>query len=221
MKNDQSGFTIAEVVISTVLVAGMVAVITGFGLTTLRSYSINAARAEILSDVNLALEVINRDIRLSANVDVNNRWEDSYAPNAPENELSWESSNSVLVLATAAIDEQRNIIFVDTSNYITEKNNHIYYVQNGELRRRVIASPYEGNSASSTCPPSQATETCRPDSVFAENVTSFVVQYIDRQGEVTTPENARAVEVTLGLSAERFGQNIEVLQDARMVFRNE
>lgn len=221
MKHDENGFTISEVVIATVLVAGMVAIITGFGLTTLRSYSINAARAEILSDANLAIEVINRDIRLSANVDENNRWEDPHAPAAPDNELSWESTNEVLLLATAAVDDQRNIIFTDTSNYITEKNNHIYYVQNNELRRRVLASPHEDNSALSTCPAGQSTDTCRPDSVFAENVTTFVVQYIDRLGEPTTPDNARAVEITLGLSAERFGQNIEVFQDTRMVFRNE
>ena len=221
MKDDQAGFTITEVVVATVLVAGMVAIITGFGLTTLRSYSINTARAEILSDVNLAIEVINRDIRLSANVDVNNRWEDPHAPNAPDNELSWESSSDVLVLATAALDEDQNIIFADSSNYITEKNNYIYYVQDGELRRRVIASPHDDNAASSTCPPDQVTEDCRADSVFAENVTSFSVEYIDRQGESTTPDNARSAEVTLGLSAEQFSQTIEVLQESRMVFRNE
>jgi type II secretory pathway component PulJ len=221
MKHGQDGFTITEVVIATVLVAGMVAVITGFGLTTLRSYSINAARAEILSDANLAIEVINRDIRLSANVDVNNRWEDPHAPGAPDDELSWESSDDTLVLVTAALDENRDIIFSDSSRYITEKNNHIYYVQDGELRRRVIASPHEDNAVSSTCPPEQASESCRADSVFAENVTTFSVEYIDRQGEPTTPDNARSVEIVLGLSADRFGQTLEVFQETRMVFRNE
>ena len=221
MNNNDAGFTIVEVVISTVLVAGMVAVITGFGLATLRNYAINAARAEILSDANLAIEVINRDIRLSANVDENNRLEDQHAPGAPDNELSWESTDEVLVLATAAQDSERNVIFTDSSNYITEKNNFIYYVQNGELRRRTIASPHADNSTSTTCPPSQATEDCRADSIFAENVTTFTVDYIDRQGLSTTPDNARAVEITLGLSSEQFGQTVEVTQDTRMVFRNE
>lgn len=221
MNQSEAGFTVAEVVISTVLVAGMVAVITGFGLVTLRSYSINAARSEILSDASLAIEIINRDIRLSANVDENNRWEDENAPDAPDNELSWASSDVVLVLATAATDNNRDIIFADQSRYITEKNNHIYYIHDGELRRRVIASPHPDNSAVTTCPPAQATENCPADSVFADNVSFFLVDYINRSGESTTPDNARAVEITLGLSTDRFSQPIEITQNARMVFRNE
>ncbi len=221
MNQSDAGFTITEVIVSTVLVAGMMAIVTGFGLVTLRSYSINSARAEILGDANLAIEIINRDIRLSANVDENNRWEDSNAPNAPDNELSWETSDQVLVLATAATDNSRNIIFTDQSNYVTEKNNHIYYVADGELRRRVIASAHPDNSAVTTCPPDIATESCPADGVFAENVSFFLVDYIDRSGESTTPDNARAVEITLSLSADRFSQPIEITQNSRMVFRNE
>lgn len=221
MSNDQSGFTITEVVVSVVLVAIMITVITGFGLSTLASYSINTARAELLGDARLATDIMNRDIRLSANVDEANRIDDANAPGAPDNTLSWQSGEAVLVLATAAEDGEGNILFADASNYVTEKNNLIYYVVDGELRRRVLAADVDNNSATTTCPPDQATEGCPADSVFAENVAVFQLRYVDRLGEETTLDNARAVEVVLELAAERYSRVIEVKQESRMVFRND
>lgn len=221
MRSNQAGFTITEVLIATVIVASIVTVITAFALTTLRSYSINSARAEILNDANLAVEVINRDIRLSAKADKNNRWDDAYAPDAPSNRFSWGSTSNTLVLAAVATDQDSDIIFTDATNYISVKNNHIYYVANGELRRRVLAADVADNSASTTCPPEQANEECRADSVFAENVTDFSVSYYDIQGEETVPDNARSIEVTLRLTQERYGQDVTIEQNSRMVFRND
>ncbi len=221
MSDNEAGFTIIEVVVSVVLVAIMITVITGFGLSTLSSYSINTARAELLGDARLATDIVNRDIRLSANVDEANRIDDNNAPNAPDDTLSWQSDENVLVLATPAEDTDGNILFADASNYVTEKNNHIYYVENGELRRRVLAADVAENSAVTTCPPEQASEDCPADSVFAENVATFQLRYVDRLGEETTVDNARAVEMVLELAAERFGRTIEVNQESRMVFRND
>lgn len=217
----QDGYSLVEVLVTTVVIAILITIIAGFSVNSFFNYSINAARANLLADTNLAIDIINSDVRLSANVDLNNRWEDANAPGAPDNELSWESTEDVLVLATAASDSDGDLLFVDASNYITEKNNHIYYVQDGQLLRRIITSSSPENGASTTCPPSVADATCPADSVFAENVQNFTVSYIDRAGNVTTPDEARAVEVSLELAAERFGRTISVSQDTRMVFRNE
>lgn len=221
MKSNQSGYSLVEALITITLVSLAIVLISAFSVNVLYNYSINSARSNLLADANLTIDIINNDIRLSAFVDENNRWLDPHAPAAPADEFSWESTEEVLILATAAQDEAGNLLFSDPLNYVTEKNNHIYYVENGSLKRRVLASPVVENVTINTCPASQATELCPADSVLAEDVQDFTVAYIDQEGLPTTPDNARSVEVVLRLAADRFNQTISVSESTRMVFRNE
>lgn len=122
-------------------------VIMNFMANYFRQYAINTARSDLLLSSQRALDTIGEDIRLSASADQNNRLPDTYAPSAPANEFSWQSGQNILILATAVENTEGEIIFADTSEYISEKNNNIYFVQNNNLYKRTLASPVDGNSA--------------------------------------------------------------------------
>lgn len=218
----QSGYTLVELMIATV-VSGIILIgIMTFLVNSLVNNSVRSARADLLREAQLSLDVMVKDIRLSANVDEVNRWEDPNSPNADSTSgLGWSSDADTLVLATAAEDAARNILFQDATHYITEKNNIIYYVDNGTLYKRTLAAPVTGNAAVTTCPPSLADSDCPADRLSVANVSSLTFRYFDSSDTEVTPANARSVEATLGLRAVKFGREVDVTYSTRTVFRNE
>ncbi len=196
-------------------------VILNFWSDNLVQYSINEVRANLLSETHIALDTINEDIRLSATADQNNRWQDQHAPGAPTNLLSWQSTSSTLVLATAAQDHDGNILFADASKYISHKNNDIYFVNGGNLYRRILAAPVANNKAVTSCPKSASSSACPADKVLVKNVTSFDIKYLNGENQEVQPTQARAVELTLKLATSKFNKDITAEYTTRMVFRNE
>lgn len=220
-KLKQSGFTIVEVLVAVIVTSLLVMVIMNFMADSLVNYAINIARRDLLVEAQEGLDKIADETRLSANADQNNRWQDTHAPNAPGNLLSWSSDNDTLILATAAQNANKDIIFSDPAQYITEKNNNIYFVNNGTLYRRIIASPVAGNAAKTTCPRSAATGTCPADEALISNISRFVIRYIDGNGAAVSPTNARSIELEIDLSRQYYGRNITADYKTRMVFRND
>jgi hypothetical protein len=158
------------------------------------------------------------DVRLSAFAEESNRWPDD---NAPGGEFGWQSDSNTLVLATAAEDSDRNVLFDDSAEYISHKNNIIYFLSNDSLYKRVIAAPVTGNSEVTTCPEAQATASCPADKVMLRNISSFSVKYLDGNNAEVIPTNARSVEVTIGRYTEEYSRPVSVSYTTRMVFRND
>src|SRR5690606_16484329 len=101
------------------------------------------------------------------------------APN-PDNSLSWAASENTLILATAAQDSQGDILFSDPAEYISHKNNVIYFLQDDILYRRTLRAPVDDNVAATTCPADAATPTCPADKIMLNTkVDKFIVRYID------------------------------------------
>jgi hypothetical protein len=198
----------------------VVAAVLGFMTSNLSTSAVETARAELLSEAHIGLDRTANDIRLSTSADDNNRWQDNNAPGAPSNTLSWQSDGDTLVLATSAEDASGNILFEDALDYITVKNNIIYFAQNGTLYKRILAAPAAGNSAKTTCPAASASSSCPADTVVLQNVTSFSVKYINGQNQQVTPTNARSIELSVTVSRTRFGRPITADYTTRMVFRN-
>lgn len=218
---NQRGFTLVEV-LTTLLVAGIViTILMTFAMTSLVQYAIAETRAGLLGEMQLSLDIANNDIRLSASADENNRYPDSNAPGAPTNLYSWQSNSNTLVLAKAAADTGGNIMFDDPLNYISVKDNVIYFVANGTLYKRVIAAPVDNNNAVTTCPPASATSSCPADRRLLDNVTNFSVRYLDSQNNEVTPPNARSIELSATTSQEKYGRDVSVSYTTRMVFRND
>lgn len=213
-----SGFTLIELMITCVLISiialSMAAFLTGW----LSSYSDANARTSLLSNAENALDIASSDIRLSGSADDANRWPDT---NSPSGNYGWQSSGSTLVLAKAATDTQGNIIFSDPNNYITEKDNEVYFVSADNLYRRTITSGNSSDSAKTTCPTASASKSCPADQLVASGVTSFSVQYFDSDENQVSPDNARSVGLAITLEAKDGSKNLTSSYNTRMVFRNE
>lgn len=217
---DQAGLTIIELSIALVVTALLATIVIGFSVDKLRQSSLQNIRYQLLSNAENGLNTVTNDIRLATSADDNNRWQDANAPGAPGNELSWTSDSDTLVLATAAQDSSGNIIFEDTHDYVSAKNNVVYYLNGGSLYRRMLAAPVSGNSATTTCPPSQTTANCPGDKDVLDDVSSFSVQYYDGDNQQVDPAAAHSVQLNVQLMQHKFGQDISVNYTTRMVFRN-
>lgn len=220
-KLHRSGFTIVEVLVAVTVTSILLMVIMNFMADGLVNLAVVQAKRDLLIQSQEALDQISDETRVSANADLNNRWNDENSPGAPGNLLSWESNGNTLILATAAQDSSKNIIFADSSNYITEKNNIIYFVQNGTLYKRTLASTVANNAAKTTCPASTATSDCPADQDLIDNVTNFSVEYLDGNDNEVTPTNARSVRMNIALSRLYYGRTITADYTTRMVFRND
>lgn len=216
-----NGMTLIELLITVVLVSIISLTLANFTANWLRQDAVTQARTNLLSNAQDALDFMNNDIRLSGAADQNNRWPDNNAPNAPANKLSWQSSNNTLILASVATDKSGKVIFSDPSQYVSEKNNQVYFVKNKTLYRRTLASPVDNNQAVTNCPSNSATNVCPADRVIATNVDTFSVKYYDAEDAEVSPANARSIGLSISLSNKRYGQTINVKNSTRMVFRND
>lgn len=217
---NQSGMTLVELTVSMVISGLVVAAILGFMTSNISTSAVETARADLLSEAHVGLDRTANDIRLSTSADDNNRWQDDHAPSAPSDSFSWQSNSTTLILATSAEDTNGNILFEDALDYITVKNNIIYFVRDGVLYKRVLAAPTSGNKAKTTCPAASASASCPADTVVLQNVTSLTIKYFNGQNQQVTPTDARSIELSVSLSRNRFGKPITASYTTRMVFRN-
>jgi len=217
---DQMGLTLVELLIALLLTTAISGLIITFSVDKLQQSSEQSIQYNLLSNAETGLNRVANDVRLATSADDNNRWQDANAPSAPSNELSWQSNSSTLVLATAAQNSSRNIIFDDAHDYISAKNNIIYYLTGGTLYRRTLAAPNTGNAATTTCPPSAKSSSCPADADVLDNVSSFSVQYYGSDGSTTTPTNAHSVQLNVTLLQHRYNHDITAQYTTRMVFRN-
>lgn len=210
------GFTLVEIVISLTIIGILFAVIGMFAVNVLGQTTVESVRASQLGESQIALDKITNDVRLSAGADINNRWADG---NKSGGEFTWASNANTLLLATAVVNNNNDVIFADPAKYISEKNNVIYFVKDRVLYKRILASPVAGNSKKTTCP--VATQTCPKDSALLQNVNSFSFRYLNGNEQQVTPSEARAIEITVQTTTERFSQTIKSDYVTRAVFRND
>ena len=219
--NSQKGFTLIELMVAASVTGVLIVVIMAFFASSIVSTSVESARADLLKDAQLGLDIMGRDIRLSASAEQNNRWPDEHAPNAPTDPLSWESTDQTLILATSAMDNNNDMLFQDALQYVTYKNNVIYFIRDNTLYRRVLAADIDENAAKTSCPDSAASESCPADRKVMENVESFAIRYVNGNDEEVAAEDARSVEVTVALKTTRYRRDVAADYTTRMVFRNE
>jgi type II secretory pathway pseudopilin PulG len=213
---NNNGFTLVETVVAVTVVGIVLGVIAIFSVSSLQQSSVETARANLLGESQIAMDRVINDIRLSAGADLNNRWPDE---NNTGGDFAWQSNTNTLVLATAVLDTDNEIVFADPAQYISEKNNVIYFVNNGVLYKRVLAAPVTDNASETTCP--TATSSCPADRAMLHNVTGFTVRYLNGDGQEVTPTDARSVELNIQTATDKFSQNIDSDYTTRAVFRND
>ncbi len=216
--NLEAGFTLIELLVTMLVMAIMFVAMANFITDWMQTSGIAQAKATLISDAEYALDEANNDILLSGSVDSPNRWPD---PNGPGgNQYGWISNSTTLVLARVAVDSSGNAIYTDSNDYITQKDDVIYYLSGTTLYRRILASDSTNDIAVTTCPPSLATSTCPADNVVATNVTAWSITYYDANNQVVSPTNARSIQLSITISTTYNGQPISASYTTRMVFRN-
>jgi len=218
---NSAGVTLIELITTTVIISILSIVMVDFVTNWTKQHAVSQTRSELLSESQNSLDIVSDAARLSSGADGNNRWEDTNAPDAPGNLLSWQSDANTLVLASAVEDSNNEIIFSDALSYTSEKNNQIFFVSDGMLYRRIIAAAVSDNKLSTTCPTANASDSCLSDRRLAKNVRAFVVRYYNGDNQEVTPSDARSIEVTLTLGRSAYKQQIEESYTTRMVFRND
>lgn len=218
-KPQDKGFTIIELLLVMIIMGILSLAMASFITSWLQTSSIAQARANLLNTAQIALDDANNDIMLSGGVDQTNRWPD---PNGPGgNQYGWQSNSQTLILAKVATDSSGNAIFLDSSDYITQKDDVIYFLSGTTLYRRTLASDSTNDAAVTTCPASDATSSCPPDLTIVTGVTNWSVTYYDANNQVVTPDNARSIQLSITLTAPYGNQTINTSYSTRMVFRND
>ena len=218
IKQNQSGFTLVELMLVMIIMGIMSLTLSTFISTWLQTSGLAETRAKLLSNAETALDTASNDIMLSGNVDQTNRWPD---PNGPGGSTyGWQSGSQTLILAKVATDSSGNPIFLDSTDYITQKDDVIYFLSGTTLYRRILASNSSNDSAVTTCPASDAASSCPPDTVIATGVTNWLVTYYGNNGAVVSPDNARAIQLSITITAPFENQTISASYTTRMVFRN-
>lgn len=220
---NQSGYTLTEIMVVVAITSLLMMVFMSFTTNSLVTTSVESARSDLLREAQQALDTISKDIRLSSNADDLNRHPDDHNPNAAITPFGWESNETTLILAAAAMDSNRNIIFEDPLHYSSLKNNQIYFVQNGTLYKRTLAADHIDNTSRTSCPSTATTPECPADNALINgHVQQFAIRYLNADdSEVDIPTEARSVELSISLKATKFGRDIETSYVTRTVFRNE
>jgi prepilin-type N-terminal cleavage/methylation domain-containing protein len=216
---NQSGFTLVELVASMVVLTLVSAAVVSFTVSKTIQTARDSTRADLLNNAQIGLDRMANDIRLSSKADDANRWADVNGPTSG-NSYSWQSTSSTLVLATSAQDGSGNILFDDKADYITTKNNFIYFLKGGTLYKRILAAPATGNAAVTTCPSTAVTASCPIDKTILTNVSSLSILYYDTLNQQVDPASARSIQLNVQLKQTTFGQPITANYSTRMVFRN-
>lgn len=221
MRRSQDGFTMVELLVAISVTTVMMIVLGSYMMRNIQTSSLETAQAAIQHEIQVTLDKVATDVRLSANADDDNRNPDTNGPGGPGNQYGWTSTSSVLVLATAATNTSNAIIFSDPANYVTTKNNIIYFVSGGTLYKRVLAAGVANNSAKTTCPAAAATLSCPADKKLLNHVTAFNVTYLDGDNNSVPPTSARSIELSVTASRTQYKKTQSASYTTRMVFRND
>ncbi len=218
MTTNKNGMTLVELVVATTVIAIIIVLIMSFLVGKIVTIAQASAQADLSLKTQLTLDIINRDIKQSADVEGQNIWADNYAPSAPANLYSWQSSGNTAILAHPAEDGNGNILYEDPKTYVSYKDDFIFFVSNNTLYKRTLAAQVSGNKSKTTCP--AGTQNCPADIKLTDNVTSFTVSYYDANDNLVQPSSARSIGISLTVSKTEFGKTLSITQTIRTVFRN-
>ena len=220
-KLNAKGFTMPELLIAVAVTTLTIIVLSNYLMQNIQTSTKEATKATLLRELQLTVDGIGNDVRMSANADLHNRNPDNNSPSAPGNTYSWTSDANTVILANAAMTTSRQIIFSDTANYITVKNNIVYFVKNKTLYKRILAAPVTGNAAKTTCPANKVNSACPADKILLNNVSNFTIVYRDGQNNSVAPTNARSLDITISASYNQYKESQSASYTTRMVFRND
>src|SRR5688572_27753054 len=133
MTRRSDGFTLAELVVATAVISVLILLMMNFVAGRIADNARKNAISDLQLQTQLTLDIINRDIKHSAAVQDQNRWEDNYSPTSPGDNYGWSSDGDTLIIAHPAADDNNNILYEDPQTYISYKDDFIYFVNGTTL----------------------------------------------------------------------------------------
>jgi type II secretory pathway pseudopilin PulG len=219
LHRDQSGMTVIELLVATIVAGLVLALVFGFFSSSLQTLTGAQVRSEMERDVQLASRRMQEDIELAAKTLLHNTITD---PNAPGGTWTAQTTSpAVMIMESLALDSSRNIIF-DPLTLLSYKNEVVYYVSGGTLYRRMLANTSApGNSAVTSCPPALAAPACPADDAMLRDVTGFTLQHFTiNDGAPAAYDDVLSTAAVFTVQRRSFGQNISLTREMRGVQRN-
>lgn len=217
-KNNESGFTVPELIVA----ISLIAIISISMFAAMMTYFANINRNNVLIDMTADSQNLLRatveELRYGAGVRQTNTISD---PNGPSG--GWNTSNAsfVIIIATPAVDSNGEYI-IDTSTGSPYNNEFVYFKQGSVLYKRILAHPdATGNDETTTCPAASASPSCPADRTLISNLDDMVFTLYDQDDASTNdPLLARSVKIDLSMERDTFGQPLTLTNSIRTTLRN-
>ncbi|MEK7472297.1 MAG: prepilin-type N-terminal cleavage/methylation domain-containing protein, partial [Patescibacteria group bacterium] len=160
MKNQQSGFSLVELMMAVAISAILSTVLVAFTLTYVADVFRSRATAELAVESHFVLQTMVEDIRLADSIATINSITDA---NAPADGWATSDATNQLIINSPAITSERDIIYDESTGY-SYRNQFIYFISGTILYKRVLANTLaSGNAATTTCPPASSSSSCPAD----------------------------------------------------------
>lgn len=218
LRSNQTGFTMVELLVA--IGAGSIVALAVLSISLFFFADMMAANAE--TELTLEAQAINRitmeDMRIATRVESANVLTDS---NEPTGGWNTSSPDHILIISRPAVDSLGDFIF-DTSSGEPYQNEIIYFEEEGNLYKRILAnSSATGNIAQTTCPEAVATASCPPDRLLTTHFSSMSFSFFDQDNNSTTDISlARSIDISLGMQRSVYGRNVTASNEVRVTLRN-
>lgn len=174
-------------------------------------------RTSMVRQSQLFLRRMVEDIRVSNNILTTNNIPDSYRAGG------WVTSDpaNILIATIPAVDNDNDLLIDPTTEEILY-HEVIYFSDNGNMYRRVLQNPLAtGSKEVSTCPVD--TSGCIVDITLVEDIVdNMLFEFYDIDDVVTSvPEEARSIQMTINVSDQAYGQELNETNSTRVTLRNE
>jgi prepilin-type N-terminal cleavage/methylation domain-containing protein len=218
LPEDESGFTIMELMIAAAVGAIISVLMLGVSVFYFGNVLQSQATAEMALDSQLVLTQLVEDIRLSDGISATNQLPDANAP--PGGWITNDPSN-IIIINTPAIDSARDIIY-DSSTGYPYRNEQIYFTTGSTLYKRTLKNTNAvGNIAVTTCPSAIATPSCPADKQLTNYMNNLTFTFYDVNNAPTSdPTLARSVNLTVNMSRRVYGKVLSLSNSTRTTLRN-
>lgn len=208
MKQNQSGVTIVELLVSVAVAAMISTVMLVISLNFFGSTIRSQVTAEMAADSHYMLRAIIEDIRVADSVAATNTLPDA---NQPSGGWLTNDASNVLVLSLPAIDSNRDIIYNEETNdpYMNEV---VYFIDGTSTfyKRLLKNDTAVDNTLITTCPAEPGTPGCPSDRKYSAYVQDMTFTFYDTSNTVTTdPTQARSLRVGIVLERKVFGTPVK------------
>lgn len=219
LKN-QSGFTIVELTVSTIVISILMASI--FLIFT--NYYSDAIRSDVAIQLTTESQTILRkvveEIRTGSGIRSESAHTDTNAPAG-----GWETSlgSGTLIITTPTLSTSGLFLYEEETGTLFQTE-YIYFVEGTTLYRRTLVDPSavaSGSKEVTSCPEAASSPSCPPDQRLTDRFEFLNFVFYDQNNALTAdPNAARSVTLGIALTQNTFGGEIRAENSIRMTFRN-